>query len=70
MAFRWIKLETAKGDLEKWVLVHKDTRVVVAELRMSPYGSSRDCYKMRCKLQMQYEQYYWKTQAENNMRFF
>lgn len=69
MSYQWIQQRTRKGEMQKWVLVHKETRVVVLEMWFSAYAEHWENHKLRRKIQMQYELYFQKVWLRT-LRFF
>ena len=58
MAFKWIQQRTRAGEMQKWSLVHKESRVIVLEMWFSAYADDKQNNKLRRKVQTAYELYF------------
>ena len=58
MAFKWIQQRTRAGEMQKWVLVHRESRVIVLEMWFSAYADDKQNNKLRRKVQTAYELYF------------
>jgi type II secretory pathway predicted ATPase ExeA len=70
MQFRWVQTSTRVGEMQRWFLMHKGTRRIVMEIRLSPYAEDRINGRMRRKIKRAYELYYQKVWWYNTYRFF
>lgn len=69
MVFQWIQHGTRSGEMQKWSLVHKDSRVVVADMWFSPYAGHARNSRLRRKIKAAYELYY-QTVWFGTLKFF
>lgn len=58
MMFKWIQQRTRKGEMQKWSLVNKESRVIVLDVWFSPYADERQNNKLRRKIKTAYELYF------------
>lgn len=56
--FQWIQQRTRAGEMQKWNLVYKETRLIVLEMWFSAYAEQKQNYKLRRKIQTAYELYF------------
>lgn len=61
MTFKWIQHSTRAGDMQKWSLVNKESKVIVLDMWFSPYADEKQNYKLRRKIQTSYELYFQKV---------
>lgn len=69
MGFQWKQLRSMRGEMEKWVLIHKDTGRVVIGICLSRYASDYQNYRIKMKLQRIYSRYFYKVWMDN-LQFF
>lgn len=58
MMLKWIQHNTRAGDMQKWSLVNKESKVIVLDMWFSTYADERQNYKLRRKIQTAYELYF------------
>ena len=58
MMFKWIQQRTRKGEMQKWSLVHRESRVIVLDMWFSTYADDRKNSKLRRKIRSAYELYF------------
>lgn len=61
MTFKWIQHSTRAGDMQKWSLVNKESKVIVLDMWFSPYADAKQNNKLRRKIQTAYELYFQKV---------
>lgn len=61
MIFKWIQHSTKAGEMQKWSLVNKESKVIVLEIWFSTYADDKQNYKLRKKIQTAYELYFQKV---------
>lgn len=61
MIFKWIQHSTKAGEMQKWSLVNRESKVIVLDMWFSPYADDRQNYKLRKKIQTAYELYFQKV---------
>jgi len=61
MTFKWIQHSTRAGEMQKWSLVNKESKVIVLDMWFSPYADDKQNYKLRRKIQTAYELYFQKV---------
>lgn len=69
MGFRWKQLRSERGEMEKWVLIHKDTGRVVIGIELSHHASTYQNYLVRWRLQRIYSRYFYKVWMDT-LQFF
>lgn len=69
MDFKWIQLRSKDGEMAKWGLYHKETGKLVMILALSNYGTAKEKYRIRKKIQTAYNRYF-SAVWFNNLRFF
>lgn len=69
MGFQWKQLRGERGEMEKWVLIHKDTGRVVIGIELSHYASTYQNYLVRWRLQRIYSRYFYKVWMDT-LQFF
>lgn len=58
MTFKWIQHSTRAGEMQKWSLVNKESKVIVLDMWFSPYANEKQNNKLRRKIQTAYELYF------------
>lgn len=58
MTFKWIQHRTGAGEMQKWSLVNKESKVIVLDMWFSPYANEKQNNKLRRKIQTAYELYF------------
>ena len=58
MNFKWVQRSTKAYEMQKWSLVHKESRNVVLDIWCSPHAEHRQNHKLRRKIQLAYELYF------------
>lgn len=58
MGFKWIQLRSKIGEMQKWGLLHVDTKRLVLIVQLSNHGSVKENYKIRKKIRNAYCRYY------------
>ena len=61
MTFKWIQHNTRAGEMQKWSLVNKESKVIVLDMWFSPYADAKQNNKLRRKIQIAYELYFQKV---------
>ena len=61
MEFEWKQLPQRKGDLPRWVLIHKKSNQIVMEVRPPFKATQKDFCKFKRYRLAQYEWLYQKT---------
>lgn len=61
MTFKWIQHSTRAGEMQKWSIVNKESKVIVLDMWFSPYADEKQNYKLRRKIQTAYELYFQKV---------
>ena len=69
MGFQWKQLRSERGEMEKWVLIHKDTGRVVIGIELSHYASTYQNYLVRWRLKRIYSRYFYKVWMDT-LQFF
>ena len=61
MTFKWIQHSTRAGEMQKWSLVNKESKLIVLDMWFSPYADEKQNYKLRRKIKTAYELYFQKV---------
>jgi hypothetical protein len=69
MNFKWVQVSTRAGEFQRWMLVHKETRRAILEIRLSPLAEVSVNGKILRKIRRAYEWYFQKVWF-NSLGFF
>ena len=61
MSFQWKQLDGNEKELQKWLLVYKDTGQPVLMIGLSRHGETYQNWKLRRNIKSMYERYYRKV---------
>lgn len=58
MTLKWVQQRTRDGEMQKWSLVHKESRIIVLDMWFSACANQKQNSRLRRKVQAAYECYF------------